>query len=192
VGFGRVCAPVRCAHPSLGFLNTSIAASLLFLRISKIKIIYLTRAARVKGFFLSTLPPRPESIQSARPSIQSCELGPPTPSTARECCSPPFGSKGGGTFTSGWGCGGNQLRRWGIHSGTLSILQYNYNPSTAEAMKYNVPWPPPLTSELRWSFWRTIKRKKPQNHSMGEYPAISIICRENPAKCPSLAKNPPK
>ncbi len=97
MGFGRACAPVRCAHPSFGALkhvqrgaarppaHRSFAAFSLYF---KIKIIYLTRAARVKGFFLSTLPSRLESIQSARPSIQSCELGPPPPSIARECCSP--------------------------------------------------------------------------------------------------------
>jgi hypothetical protein len=88
VGFGRACAPVRCAHPSFWAhrhakqgaarpaAHRSFAA---FFRIPKTKLIYLTRAARVKGFFLSTLPPRPESMQSARPSIQSSELGPIVP-----------------------------------------------------------------------------------------------------------------
>jgi len=137
VGFGRVCAPVRCAHPSLGFLNTSIAASLLFLRISKIKIIYLTRAARVKGFFLSTLPPRPESIQSARHSIQSCELGPPTPSTARECCPPPLDPRGETHSLPDEGVRGTNSDD-GAYTLVLQVY-YNYNTSTTEAMKYNVP-----------------------------------------------------
>ncbi len=115
MGFGRACAPVRCAHPYFGLIATPngalrapppIAASLLFLCIPKIKIIYRTRAARVKGIFLSTIPPRPESIQSARPSIQSSELGPPTPSTARECCSPPLWIQGGRHTHF-------RMRRWG-------------------------------------------------------------------------------
>jgi hypothetical protein len=118
VGFGRACAPVRCAHPSFwahclakqgAARPPPIAASLVFLR--------FTRAACVKGLFLSTLLPRPESTQSARPSIQSSALGPPTPSTAKECGSPLW-IQGGNTLTSGWGGGGDQFRRWGIHSGT--------------------------------------------------------------------------
>ncbi len=102
----------RCAPPT----HRSFAA---FSSYSKIKIIYLTRAARVKGLFLSTLLPRPESTQSARPSIQSSALGPPTPSTAKECGSPTLDPGGRHTHIRmrGWG-GGNQFRRWGTHSGT--------------------------------------------------------------------------
>ncbi len=134
----------HCAPPP------PVAASLLLIRPPKIYKIYRIWVARVKGFFLSTLPPRPESIQSARPSIQSSELGPPTPSPARECCSPPFGSKGGDKLTLGGG-GGNQFRRWGIHFGTqcIHVLQYNSNPSTTGAVKYNFPRPLPLTLQLR-------------------------------------------
>jgi hypothetical protein len=61
VGFGRACAPVRCAHPSFWVHATPnralrappqpIAASMLFIHTPKIKIIHRTRAARVKGFF---------------------------------------------------------------------------------------------------------------------------------------------
>ncbi len=112
VGFCRACAPVRCAHPSFwahchakqgAARPPPIAASLLFLRIPKIKIIYL--AARVKSLFLSTLLSRPESTQSARPSIQSSELGPPIPSTARECDSPRWIQGGRHTHIRmrGWG-----------------------------------------------------------------------------------------
>ncbi len=66
VGFGRACAPVRCAHPSFfthchlkrGAARPSppIAASLLLIRPLKIFTIYRTWAAHVKGFFLSTGP----------------------------------------------------------------------------------------------------------------------------------------
>ncbi len=97
--FVRACAPVRLAHPSfLAHCHAKrgaarppppVAALLLLIRPPKIYKIYRIWVARVKGFFLSTLPPRPERIQSARPSIQSSELGPPTPSPARECCYPP-------------------------------------------------------------------------------------------------------
>ncbi len=138
--FCRACAPVRCAHPSFwahchakqgAARPPAIAASLLFLRIPKIKIIYLTRAARVKGLFLSTLLPRPESTQSARPSIQSSALGPPTPSTAKECGSPlldPRGETHSHPDEGVWGGGGrNQFRRYGAYTLVL----------------------PPLTSQLR-------------------------------------------
>ncbi len=129
-----------------------VAASLLLIRPPKIYKIYRIWVACVKGFFLSTLPPRPESIQSARPSIQSSELGPPTPSPARECCTP-FGAKGGDTLTFGGGRG-NQFRRWGIPTlwysmYTIHVLQYNSNPSATGAVKYNFPRPLPLTSQLR-------------------------------------------
>ncbi len=117
MGFGRACAPVCCAHPSFwahchakqgAARPPPIAASLLFLRIPKKKIIYLTRAACLKGLFLSTLLPRPESTQSARPSIQSSALGPPTPSTLKECGSPPLWIQGGRHThirMRGWGGG---------------------------------------------------------------------------------------
>jgi hypothetical protein len=93
-----------------------------FLCIPKIKIFYLTRAARVKGFFLSTLPPWPESIQSARPSIQSSELGPPPPQL-QESVAPPLDPRGETHSLPDEGVSeGNQFWRWGIHSGTPSIL----------------------------------------------------------------------
>ncbi len=115
----------RCAPPP------PVAASLLLILPPKIYKIYRIWVAGVKGFFLSTLPPRPESKQSARPSIQSSELGPPTPSPPRECFSPPLDPRGE-THSLSEGVGGNQFRRWGIHFGTLCIhvLQYNSNPST--------------------------------------------------------------
>jgi hypothetical protein len=47
----------------------------------------------------------PQSIQSARLSIQLSELGPPTLSPVRECCSPPFGYKGRDTLACGEGGG---------------------------------------------------------------------------------------
>jgi hypothetical protein len=61
VGFGRACAPVRCAHPSFwvhchakrGAARPPppIAASLLLIRPPKIFTIYRTWAAHVKNFF---------------------------------------------------------------------------------------------------------------------------------------------
>jgi hypothetical protein len=115
-GFCRACAAVRCAHPSFwahchakqsAARPPPIAASLLFLRIPKIKIIYL--AARVKSLFLSTLLPRPESTRSDRPSIQSSELGPPTPSTARECDSSLLDPRGNTHSHPDEGVGENQF-----------------------------------------------------------------------------------
>jgi hypothetical protein len=68
----------------------------------------------------------------------------PPPSTARECCH-------------------FRMRGWvePIFP-TMGHTLWYYNHSTTEALKYNVPWPPPITSQLRWSFWLTINRKKPQ------------------------------
>ncbi len=55
VDFGLACAPVRCAHPSFwGICHAKRGAArppLLHIHTSKIKIIYRTRAARVKGIF---------------------------------------------------------------------------------------------------------------------------------------------
>ncbi len=68
VGFGRACAPVRCAHPSFRVHchakrgaarpHPAIAASLLLIRPPKIFTFYQTWDAHVKGFFLSTGPQR--------------------------------------------------------------------------------------------------------------------------------------
>ena len=134
--FCRACVPVRCAHPSFwahchakqgAARPPPIAASLLFLRIPKKKIIYLTRAACLKGLFLSTLLPRPESTQSARPSIQSSALGPPTPSTAKECGSPLLDPRGEAHLHPDEGVGGGTNSDDGAY--TLAL--------------------PPLTSQLR-------------------------------------------
>ncbi len=77
------------------------------------------RLACVKGLFLSTLLLRPESTQNARPSIQSSALGPPTLSTAKECGSPPLDPRGETHSHPDEGVGGgNQFRRWGVHSAT--------------------------------------------------------------------------
>ncbi len=123
MGFGRACAPVRCAHPSFwDHCHTKqgaarpppIAASLLFRPIPKIKIIYLTRAARVKGLFLSTLLPRPESTQSARPSIQSSALGPPPSPQLQKSVVPPLWIQGGRhTHIRMRGCGGEPIPTMG-------------------------------------------------------------------------------
>ncbi len=74
----------RCAPPP------PVAASLLLIRPPKIYKIYRIWVAGVQGFFLSTLPPRPESIQSARPSV--VRIGSPHPLTPKRVLFPPFGS----------------------------------------------------------------------------------------------------
>ncbi len=61
-----------------------------------------------------------EYTQRARLSVQSSELGHPTPSPASECC-PTRESKGGDTLACGGGGGGTQFRRRDRHSGTLCI-----------------------------------------------------------------------
>ncbi len=73
---------------------------------------------RCRLFQLSTLPPRSESIESARPSFQSSELGsPPT----LESVAPPLDPRGEShTF-----CG------WGIHSG---------NPGYTIISRQPMPW----------------------------------------------------
>ncbi len=196
MGFGLACAPVRYAHPSFwGHCHAKrgaarpppIAAALLHIHTPKIKKIYRTRAACVKGYILSTLPPRPESIQSDRPSIQSSELAPPPPHL-QESVAPPLGGRPIYFQRRGWG-GGDQF----LHSGTLGILQS----LDADAMKYiHTLYCHPtsathITSSLIFPAIN-IYKKTTKNHSMGVFPLISMICRENPAKCPSLPKNPPK
>ncbi len=48
-------------------------------------------------------------IQSARLSVESSALGPPTPSPARWCCSPPLWIQGGGHSLGGGGGGGDPI-----------------------------------------------------------------------------------
>jgi hypothetical protein len=63
---------------------------------------------------------QPQSIQSARISLQSSELAPPAPSPAGVCCTPLV--PGGDTLACGrGGGGGSQFGRRGRHSGTPSI-----------------------------------------------------------------------
>jgi hypothetical protein len=51
--------------------------------------------------------PNTASIQSARLSVLSVEIGSPTPSPASVCYSSPYGSKGGNALACvGWGGGG--------------------------------------------------------------------------------------
>jgi hypothetical protein len=59
----------------------------------------------------------------------------PTPSPARECCSP-FGSKGGDTLTFRGGGGGEPIP---IHSGTLKLVYFNL--WTTDAVKYSIIFP---------------------------------------------------
>ncbi len=65
----------------------------------------------------------PQSIQSARLSMQLSELGLPTPlpATARDCCSPPWVQGGGRTHLRGRGWR-TRFRRWARHCGTLGTL----------------------------------------------------------------------
>jgi hypothetical protein len=140
VGFGRACTPVRCAHPSfLAYCEAKqgaarppppVAALLLLIRPPKIYKIYRAWVAGVKGFFLSTLPPSPESIQSARPSIQSSKLGPLTPK--RVLFPPPLDPRGE-THSLSEGVGGINSDD-GTYTLVLYVYMYystyNSNPST--------------------------------------------------------------
>jgi hypothetical protein len=176
----------RCApHPP-------IAASLLLIRPPTINKIHRTRAARVKGFFLSTVPPRPESIPYRVPGLLSSRPNwvPPTPSPARECCSPPLWIQGGrqSHFRRGWRESISTMGHTLWYSMYTCTLQYNSNPSTTGAVKYNFPRPLPLSSQLRRSFRRIINRKNRKKSQYGGYPAISMIYRENPAKIPVWEK----
>ncbi len=81
MGFGRACAPVRCAHPSFwahchpkrGAARPPppIAASLLLIRPQKPNKIYWTRDANVMGIFLSTGPQRLWNMRSLAPAPPS-------------------------------------------------------------------------------------------------------------------------
>jgi hypothetical protein len=119
---------VRCTHRSFwahchvkqgAARPPPIAASLLFLRIPKIKIIYL--AAHVKGLFFQLY------YRGQRVRYTGCQalypvvlIGSPTPSTAREWGSPLWIQGGRHTHIRMRGWGGDQFRRWGLHSGTAA------------------------------------------------------------------------
>ncbi len=100
VGFGRACAPVRCAHPSFwAHCNAKQGAALpthrsfaAFYSYSKNKIIYQTRAARVKGFsFNSTTETREYTeCQALYPVVR---IGSPTPHL-QESVAPPVWVQG--------------------------------------------------------------------------------------------------
>ncbi len=62
----------------------------------------------------------PQSRQSAKPFLQSSELGLPHPSPAGECALPPLVRGVRGTLACGKGVGESQFRRGDIHCGTLS------------------------------------------------------------------------
>ncbi len=72
MGFGRACAPVRCAHPSFSarcHAKQGAARPAPDHRsFSKIYKIYRTWAAHVKGFFLSTGPQRLWNMRSPAPA----------------------------------------------------------------------------------------------------------------------------
>jgi hypothetical protein len=80
--------------------------------------------------FPDILPPRlyrvrPQSIQSARLSVQSFEYGPPTPSPARQCCPLLFHGSKGETHA----CRGG--REPNCEGGTVTlVLCVYYNPVT--------------------------------------------------------------
>ncbi len=72
----------------------------------------MSPAARVKGIFQLYHRGQRVYVQSARPSIQSSELGPPPP-LLQESVAPPFGSKGGGRHIhSEEGVGGTNSDDW--------------------------------------------------------------------------------
>jgi hypothetical protein len=68
-------------------------------------------------------------LQSVRLSVPSSELGQPTPSPTRECCSPPPVEPRGETHSlAGEGVGGPNS-----DEGTATLVLYvYYNPSTAQ------------------------------------------------------------
>ncbi len=126
VGFGRACAPVRCAHPCAartrlfwahchakrGAARPAVLRSFaVFSLYSKNKNNLPNSSRPCEGLLhIFQIYHWGQWVYSARPSIQSSELGPP--STARECCH----------FRMSGGEGTQYFRRWGIHSGTLRIL----------------------------------------------------------------------
>ncbi len=147
MGLCRACAPVRCAHPSFwahchakqGTARPPpIKASLLFLRIPKIKIIYL--AARVKSFFSFNSTTEAREYSECQAFYPVVRIGSPTPSTARECDSPP---------------------RWILGGRHTHIRMRGWGRTNSDDGAYTLVLPP-LTSQLRSSFRRTINIKKPQ------------------------------
>jgi hypothetical protein len=115
----------------------------------------------VKGFFLSTLPPRPESTESACMAFSPVvRIGSPTPSPARECCSPPLDPRGETHSLSAVG-----VRGGGTNSddGAYTLVLYVfYNLSTTDAMKYNPPTSAPhIAASLifRQIIYRTTREK---------------------------------
>ncbi len=114
MGFGLACAPVRCAHQSFwGICHAKrgaarpplIAASLLHIRTPKIKIIYRTRVARVKGIF--QLYHRGQRVYRVPGLLYSRPNWVPHPLTCKRVLLPHLDPRGGGRHIHfkrrGWG-----------------------------------------------------------------------------------------
>ncbi len=156
MGFGRACAPVRCAQPSFGALkhvqrgaarpppaHRSFAAFSLYFKNKN----NLPNSGRPReGLFSFNSTREYTECQAFYPVVR---IGSTHPLICkRVLLPPPFGSKGGGTFTSGWGCGGKQFQRWGIHSGTLSICTITIIPRRLRLWNLMSPDPPHIGASL--------------------------------------------
>jgi hypothetical protein len=124
----KSCSHLGCAilpHSSLYRVQNCIKETWHNTSSRKSDILFIS-LHRPKVYQNGSNKPVPQSIQSARLSVQLSAFGTPTPSPASECCPPPlFGFK---TRTCGRGGEGIQFRRRDRHSGTLCILYGVYSP----------------------------------------------------------------
>ncbi len=123
-----------------------------FLCIPKIKLFYLTRAARPREelfSFYSTTEAREYTECQAFYTV--VWIGSPPRQLQERVAPPPLDPRGETHSLRDEGVRGTNSDDGSYTLVLQVVVYYNYNTSTTEAMKYNVPWPPPLTSQLRWS-----------------------------------------
>jgi hypothetical protein len=107
-----------------------------FLCIPKIK--YSTESGRSReGLFSFNSTTEAREYTECQAFYTVVQIGSPTPSTARECCSPPLDQRGETHSLPDEGVRGTNSDD-GAYTLVLQVYN-NYNTSTTEAMKYNFP-----------------------------------------------------
>jgi hypothetical protein len=145
VGFGRPCAARTRTFGLIATPNGAlrapppITASLLFSLYSKNKNIPPNSGRPREGLFSFNSTTEAREYTECQAFYTVVRIGSPTPSTARECCStpPPLDPRGETHSLPDEGVRGTNSDD-GAYTLVLQVY-YNYNTSTIEAMKYNVP-----------------------------------------------------
>jgi hypothetical protein len=142
-----------------------------------------------------------KSIQSARLSLQSSESAPLAPSPARECCPPPFGTRGDNTRLRGKGGGGGFNSDEGqiVWYSRYSIIDNPYTKSLFASVLKSVISAAPSGSNkglqivrhcLEWNFYRTpagytAKKKTRRKRNRGYQGLLSVAQQTSPSPSPS-------